>query len=122
MASGSSVKASGCQYNYVVTAQRPTAVTHTAVGHLTDEHETDLIVGSGIDPLMRKLRFVQQEEHHTGTLHTQERWLAGTKASSVAQGCIACLASAGVSTQRQNCIDANLPTKSDTLILTIEAR
>eukprot|EP00210_Caulerpa_lentillifera_P005156 g4928.t1 len=34
-----------CVYNYVVTAQRPTAVTHSVVGHITGHWNIDLIIG-----------------------------------------------------------------------------
>lgn len=32
-------------YNYVVTAQKPTCVTHSAVGNFTDPNDRNLIVG-----------------------------------------------------------------------------
>ena len=35
----------GCQYNYVVSAQKPTAVTHSAVGNFTSAESLNLILG-----------------------------------------------------------------------------
>lgn len=67
---------SGCVYNYVVTAQRPTAVTHTAVGNLTDPQNTDLLVGWDRIPL-QILSPLVQEEHSHRTLHSQEGRTAG---------------------------------------------
>ena len=34
----------GCIYNYVVSAQRPTAVTQSAVGHFTSPDALNLIL------------------------------------------------------------------------------
>lgn len=31
-------------YNYVVTAHKPTAVTHSLVGHFTGANETNLVI------------------------------------------------------------------------------
>ena len=33
-----------CTYNYVVNAQKPTAVSHAAVGHFTSPSDTNLIL------------------------------------------------------------------------------
>jgi DNA damage-binding protein 1 len=35
----------GCIYNYHVTAHRPTAVTHCAVGNFTSSSDVNLIIG-----------------------------------------------------------------------------
>jgi hypothetical protein len=37
-------KGLGCVHNYVVTAQKPTAVTHAIVGHFTSPSDINLIV------------------------------------------------------------------------------
>jgi DNA damage-binding protein 1 len=37
-------KATGCIHNYVVTAQKPTAVSHAIVGHFTSPTDINLIV------------------------------------------------------------------------------
>jgi DNA damage-binding protein 1 len=37
-------KGMGCVHNYVVTAQKPTAVTHAIVGHFTSPTDINLIV------------------------------------------------------------------------------
>ena len=34
----------GCMHNYVVTAQKPTVVTHAIVGHFTSPTDINLIV------------------------------------------------------------------------------
>ena len=41
---GAELGAEGSQYNYVVTAHRPTGVQHAAVGHFTAPSELNLIV------------------------------------------------------------------------------
>jgi hypothetical protein len=35
----------GCQYNYVVSAQKPTAVTHSVVGNFTSSTDVNLVLG-----------------------------------------------------------------------------
>lgn len=36
---------SGCMYNYVVSAQKPTSVTHSVVGNFTSADDLNLVVG-----------------------------------------------------------------------------
>jgi DNA damage-binding protein 1 len=43
-AEGQQQKGTGCLHNYVVTAQKPTAVTHAIVGHFTGPTDINLIV------------------------------------------------------------------------------
>ena len=56
-----------CLHNYVVTARRPTAVTHTAVGSITDAQAIDLVVGyslySSSSP-SSLYTYTSQEKHH----------------------------------------------------------
>ena len=35
---------SACAYNYVVTAHKPTSVSHSAVGHFTGPEDLNLII------------------------------------------------------------------------------
>ena len=35
----------GCMYNYVVSAQKPTAVNFSCVGHFTSASDINLVVG-----------------------------------------------------------------------------
>lgn len=41
------VGSEGCQFNYVVSAHRPTAVQHSAVGHFTSADDLNLVVRWG---------------------------------------------------------------------------
>lgn len=34
----------GCQFNYVVSAHKPTAVNHSAVGHFTSASDLNLVI------------------------------------------------------------------------------
>jgi len=38
---------SGCVFNYHVTAHKPTAVTHSLVGHFTSPTDVNLVLGCG---------------------------------------------------------------------------
>ena len=80
-----------CAFNYVVTAHKPTNVTHSTVGHFTSAQDINLII-SCVDPIHRKLTWscpstkaklfdacehCAQEVHSHRNTQAHPRWPAG---------------------------------------------